>query len=102
LCISDVGYHILRKREIFEKGARECIITERLRGLDRSNRRDRRNWRVRRNMMLLWLHIDILVREVVVIVFEAILLSCIGSARTSTGTCSGRSLENTKPHVKIA
>jgi len=35
--------------------------TERLCGLDRSNQRNRRNWRVRRNMILLWLHIDILV-----------------------------------------
>jgi len=53
--------------------------------------------------MLLWLHIDILIREVVVIVFEAILLrSCIGSMRTIGDTCFGCSLENTKEQVKTA
>src|SRR6266576_3678676 len=91
LCISDVGYHILRKRKIFKKGMRERIVTDRL---DGSNRRDGRNWRIQRRMMLLWqiqvikhIYIKILidVQKVVVIVVEAILLrSCIRSTRGDT------------------
>jgi hypothetical protein len=101
-CVPDVGYHVLRKREVFERGTRECIIAQRLARLDRSNQRDGREWRICRSMPLLFQINVLIVQEVVVVVIEATLLSRIRSTRTIGNTCVGCNLDSTTERVKIA